>query len=424
MKTYFDQSGNLMTLSDYLTLRPLIFGIKDRLTDIDSGSVTVVPRDSALGAGGLSLIAEAADDPAISRVYVAVRDLDTFENVQNLLEPKFEHLEVRIIPVQIDSHEFISGLAKSSLLFLNNQYDIPNYRALSSRNKRDVVRIHHGILTKAYGNLTAENQARQRRRRRKNIPYPNRQKYISNIHIDVQSVESDVEIFYRATAEGRSPTVFCKYGYPRFDRLKKLMAGTHKPLIPESSADQLSGDRNRVLYAPTHKDDTYKTTLFPFSEFDLDELREFLREMNIELYVRMHSSEDEEEFYSRIVDGETIFRAGGEFAPSPIEILPAFDVLVTDYSSIYMDFLPTDRPIIFVQDDHEQFLSNRGLAFDYDNYFPGRKVKTFEIFLDHLSDCVENSDDGHAEDRTFVKRTFLPERNKTFLNHVVKNHLK
>lgn len=412
-----------MALTDYLTAKPLAFGVVDRLKSSTEGTVTVVPYTSSLGTGSLSLLAEAGDHPSISTVYLAVRDLNRLSDTIQQLQPRIGELNVSISGVGIDNIHFVSTLTESSVLILCNQYDIPNYRLFSSRNKRDIIRIHHGIITKAYGNLTTANLQKQSDRRRKTLQYPSTQKFIENINIDAQSVESSVELFFRATAEGRSPTVFERYGYPRFDRIRKLLSEDRKPLLPDSTAKQLSDNTTRILYAPTHKDNAYQTTLFPFPDFDLDKLRETLRRNEIELYVRMHSSEDQSEFYDRIVDEETLFPAGQEFSPSPIEILPFFDALITDYSSIYIDYLPVDKPILFVKDNHEEFLAERGLAFEYEEYFPGRKIETFEAFLRHLSDCVDDGTDRYREDRAFVRRTFLPERGETFLDQVVENHL-
>lgn len=413
-----------MVYRDYLTLKPLLFGALDFVTDCEDGSVLLVPRSSSLDAGSLSFIAEAAEYPTIERVYVAVRSPDIFSNVRSSIEHRLQQLDVEIQVVETDSYAFVTALSKSQLLFLMNHYSIPNYRLFSRRTKRDVIRVHHGILTKAYGNLTAENLQRQSRRRQNKIGYPNRQKYITNVNIDVQSVESDVEVFYRSAAEGRSPSVFKRYGYPRFDRLGRLLAGDVEPILPTSTAKRLDeSTAHRVLYAPTHKDETYNTTLFPFSSFELNRLQEFLRRNGIELYVRMHINEEDDQFYDEVIDNETIFYAGQGFSPSPTEILPFFDTLITDYSSIYLDYLPVDNPIIFVKDDHETFLQHRGIAFDYNNYFPGRKIETFETFMSHLSTCVEEGSDGHADDREFVRRTFLPDRDQTFFEHVIEQHL-
>ncbi|MES2474370.1 MAG: CDP-glycerol glycerophosphotransferase family protein [Verrucomicrobiota bacterium] len=46
------------------------------------------------------------------------------------------------------------------------------------------------------------------------------------------------------------------------------------------------------------------------------------------------------------------------------ELLSIVDVLVTDYSSVFFDFLATGRPVIFHLDDHADYVANRGLYFD------------------------------------------------------------
>lgn len=52
------------------------------------------------------------------------------------------------------------------------------------------------------------------------------------------------------------------------------------------------------------------------------------------------------------------------------ELLAIVDILVTDYSSIFFDFLPTGRPIVFYAYDLEQYQQERGLYFDMDK-MPG-----------------------------------------------------
>lgn len=52
-------------------------------------------------------------------------------------------------------------------------------------------------------------------------------------------------------------------------------------------------------------------------------------------------------------------------------------MLVTDYSSIYFDYLLLDKPIIFFNYDLEEYLNNsRDMYFNYDEFTPGRKYKT------------------------------------------------
>ena len=61
------------------------------------------------------------------------------------------------------------------------------------------------------------------------------------------------------------------------------------------------------------------------------------------------------------------------------ELLSAVDVLWTDYSSVFIDFMITKKPIIFVMFDAKDYESNRGLTFCTEkNILPGSIIKTSE----------------------------------------------
>lgn len=65
------------------------------------------------------------------------------------------------------------------------------------------------------------------------------------------------------------------------------------------------------------------------------------------------------------------------------------DILITDYSSIFYDFLLWERPIIFFPYDLEYYRDqDRGLMFDYDEYTPGPKVRN----LNELKEVLKNPD--------------------------------
>jgi CDP-glycerol glycerophosphotransferase (TagB/SpsB family) len=54
------------------------------------------------------------------------------------------------------------------------------------------------------------------------------------------------------------------------------------------------------------------------------------------------------------------------------ELLSSADVLITDYSSVYFDFLLLDKPIVFVRTDRSSYQSNRGFLVEPDGYWsPG-----------------------------------------------------
>ena len=121
-----------------------------------------------------------------------------------------------------------------------------------------------------------------------------------------------------------------------------------------------------VLYAPTWRgesDDRY---------VDAARLRDDLDAMrgpDHHVFFRAH----------RLTEGLLSgFDAGTSIVPGDIDtndLLSAVDVLITDYSSIFFDFLPTGRPIVFYAFDLEDYAENRGLYFDMEQ-MPGNLYGT------------------------------------------------
>lgn len=63
---------------------------------------------------------------------------------------------------------------------------------------------------------------------------------------------------------------------------------------------------------------------------------------------------------------------------SSSELLVCADVLITDYSSIFFEYLLLDRPIVFFVPDYEDYARDRGFYLDFDS-LPGFIVKNNNI---------------------------------------------
>ena len=153
-----------------------------------------------------------------------------------------------------------------------------------------------------------------------------------------------------------------------------------------------------VLYAPTFRD-YGQVQLFPFKDFDQEQLEAFLEEKNMLFFIRTHVAEQGS---AAPYLGKRIRFLGNEQAEDVTGILNIFDCLITDYSSIYIDYLLTDKPMIFLPYDRQQYLDGRGMNFDYDDVTPGPKPETFNDFLDALSP----KEDFWKSERTRVNRLF------------------
>lgn len=185
------------------------------------------------------------------------------------------------------------------------------------------------------------------------------------------------------------------WGQPRNDGLFQKndcreILGQLFPDLPEYT--------KTVLYAPTFRD-YGQVQLFPFKDFDQKQLEAFLDEKNMLLFIRTHVAEQGS---AAPYLGKRILFLGNEQAEDVTGILNIFDCLITDYSSIYIDYLLTDKPMIFLPYDRQQYLDGRGMNFDYDDVTPGPKPETFNDFLDALSP----KEDFWKSERTRVNRLF------------------
>jgi CDP-glycerol glycerophosphotransferase (TagB/SpsB family) len=386
-----------------------VFWLVDRLPGADRTAAMVVSRGAGLDADTQHLLTRLPD--RIETVYVAVDSADDLEALPEDIRESIGLSELQVY--EIDSLGFLRALRNAGLVTLKRPTQLHGYRLFARRDVRTVVLIYHGIITKAYGTHADSGPSlslyvRLKRTARRLYGYAG---------LDVQSVASDVERFFRSSGEQRHPARFRRYGYPRYDRIDELQAGDAEPFLEDDLESRLQTDGPNLLYAPTHKDGVYTTTLFPFEAFDSDELASFLETHDARLFLRLHPSEEGSDAYNSLLDIDRVHYAGSRVAPSPVELLPYIDVMVTDYSSIYVDFLPFDRPIVFLKDRHEAFETERGIAFDYARYFPGATAESFDVFLEYL-EAAFGDDDGYAADREFVREVLLPERDHSSLEYL------
>lgn len=188
------------------------------------------------------------------------------------------------------------------------------------------------------------------------------------------------------------------WGQPRNDCIfdppdrKQILEGIYSDL-PEY--------KKVVLYAPTFRD-YGNTRLFPFEDFDKKVFEDFLEQEKILLLLRLHIKE------AAAADAyvsSRIRRFGSEEAGDVTGMLGMFDLLITDYSSIYIDYLLTDKPLMFLPYDRERYLDGRGMNFDYDEVTPGPKPETMKEFMMEIKEFM-NGEDSWKKERDRVNLKF------------------
>lgn len=257
-----------------------------------------------------------------------------------------------------------------------------------------VVQLWHGNALKQIGNDQNPNRTLTNR-----VYYD----LIDNWdYLVVTSRDEPFRVFSRAydfPEENVLPT-----GYPRTDALFGPVEGSmvrqdealHERLRSISEAEQL------VAYIPTWRGREFGPSSNPFDpdNFDPDAFEEFLAERDAHLVVKPHPrTELPEDVRSK----PRVHVLPKDFDLYPF--LPLVDVLVTDYSSIYFDYLCLDRPIVFYPFDLDAYEEKRGLYYEYGEVTPGPTVEKFDDLLDALDDVLSGVDE-YAEERNRVTNRF------------------
>jgi len=144
-----------------------------------------------------------------------------------------------------------------------------------------------------------------------------------------------------------------------------------------------------VLYAPTFLDWAPRSDFLPVAGMDVAVLSKVLERHDAQLLIRPHYFETNSAgAFVRKLNNPRIRLADFATVPDAAMLLPDVDVLVTDYSSIYIDFLLTGRSMIFTPVDQERYEKQRGLFLDYETYTPGPKARTGEEFCSLLDQTL------------------------------------
>ena len=188
--------------------------------------------------------------------------------------------------------------------------------------------------------------------------------------------------------------------YPRNDALFAEISGEHVGSDEAAlrRVRELAADDAVVCYLPTYRSDPDES---PSERLDFRALDDFLAERDAFLVVKTHPKED-----LSLPDGLTrVLRL-----PPEVDVYPLLrhaDALVTDYSSVYFDYLPLDRPVVFFPYDLDRYRERRGFYFDYDAVTPGPVAREFDDLLAALDQVLDDADDSHAAERRALRERLL-----------------
>lgn len=267
-----------------------------------------------------------------------LKDMDTDKELQE----KYRHCK-NVIFVKRNSREYLKYLCSAKYLF--NNVTFPSY--FTKKDDQVYVNTWHGIPLKTLG-----------------YDMPNGGVEVSNtirnfLQVDYMVSASPFLTHIYKTAyklENIYEGKIIEEGYPRLDLLVKFRReDVYKKL--RSYGVEVDNNKKIILFAPTWRGASYaqaSTDVSFYYEFK-EKLESIIDTSEYQILIKVH---------------QRVYELAAEklqqpfFIPSMIdanEVLAVTDVLVSDFSSIYIDFLATGKPILFYIPDLANYTQERGL---------------------------------------------------------------
>lgn len=168
--------------------------------------------------------------------------------------------------------------------------------------------------------------------------------------------------------------------------------------------------KNIVLYTPTHRDYESNLTgdntrsILGFSYDDVS-FSKFLKDNGIVFICKLHPKQNALVVESELPEGLILHKPDERYGLT--ELMQISDVLVTDYTSVYFDYLLLDKPIIFNFYDLEVYKRERGVPCDPMSAISAGEIVNNEEEMMHALLNIENNRKDYAEMRKFVKNLFF-----------------
>ena len=320
-----------------------------------------------------------------NRISFIIDSRESFKGNLDYIKKEFErrgNFEFHFFYKDKLSFSNFKSLASSKYIFLNDNFFPLAF--MSFKDETKVVQLWHapGASKKFGGSVADPEDVRMLSKISKNTDY-------------LISSSKKIEDYY-SEAFQIDKSKIKPLGLPRLDYyfedhdLNKLKEDFFKKYGFKSN-------KKIILYAPTFRDVKKYNNVFDF--LDLERFNEVLGDDYV-LALRLHPKI--KDFYTEDI------KSNGEYIdcsdyPSEQELMLLSDILITDYSSIMIEFAILDKPIIFFVYDLDNYLkTERGFYYDFKKTVPGKLVYD----SDELINAVKNNDFDKDKLSSFTSTQF------------------
>ena len=157
-----------------------------------------------------------------------------------------------------------------------------------------------------------------------------------------------------------------------------------------------------ILYTPTFRvRGNYENRVLMHPKIDEVTLNDFLQKNDAKLIFRPHWIEKSSSFSQ-----DNIQCIPHEQEPDLYQLFKQADILVTDYSSAFIDWLILDKPVIFASYDLDEYTENNGFLDLYQNLVPSPVCTEADQVFEEIRRAIHEPD-FYQEDRKKFRRKYL-----------------
>lgn len=206
-------------------------------------------------------------------------------------------------------------------------------------------------------------------------------------------------------------------GMPIFDYFKN---SNGKLNLSKILHKDLSMYKKIIMYMPTFRkgfnhNDVLSNSDNVFNikdDYNFEKLNEYLQKNKYLLCIKLHPGEMSKIFIKQ--SDNIVIVSEKEMIKQQVsvnEIMNAFDLLITDYSSIGTEFLFLERPVLFNVCDIEEYKKNRGLLFgSSDFWFPGPTFKNQKDLIKEMEKLLKDKS-YYLQNRSDKKKLWFGDLN-------------
>ena len=245
-------------------------------------------------------------------------------------------------------------------------------------------------------------------------------KKIGNLEVGMEEI--DYNFFTKLVSSSALFTPIMKAAFKAEDNQILLVGNIRNDELFKKEKEK------NIIWMPTYRNsnnyhDSQEALIFSLGEEDFSKIQQILSKHGYQLYIKLHPLEE-----SRLqvqMNHSTIHLLTEEIISEQYGTLYTFlgttSALITDYSSVFLDYYLLNRPVAFTINDYEEYKDKRGFVFeDVKSLMVGSVIRDSHDLLEFL-ESVMKSEDSYIEERTKVNdkvNTIQKDFTKTLLNEI------